>query len=58
MSTKACPNEALISWAEEWAKEGKRRWIGRGFYHLGKFRSYRAAGWGSALSPGSITTEG
>jgi hypothetical protein len=21
--TKACPNEALISWAEEWAKEGK-----------------------------------
>jgi aryl carrier-like protein len=20
---KACPNEALMSWAEEWAKEGK-----------------------------------
>jgi hypothetical protein len=23
MPTKACPNEALMSWAEEWAKEGK-----------------------------------
>jgi transposase len=23
MPTKACPNEALMSWAEEWAKEAR-----------------------------------
>ena len=29
-SPKPVPEEVAKMWAQEWAKEGKRRWIGRG----------------------------
>src|SRR5215210_6507124 len=36
---KPAPEQVLMSWAKEWAKEGKE-WIGRSFYHRGDFSSY------------------
>ena len=54
---KAAPEEVLMSWAKELAKEGKIvDW--QSFCLRRDFRSSHAAGWWNAPLPGSATTEG
>ncbi len=55
---KVAPEEVLMSWAEELAKEGKIVEVGRSFCHRRDIRSSHAAGWWNAPLPGSATTEG
>ena len=55
---KPAPEEVLMSWAEELAKEGKIVEVGRSFCHREHFRSSHAAGWWNAPLPGLATTEG
>jgi hypothetical protein len=54
---KRAPEEVLMSWTEQLAKEGKIVEVGRSFCHRGHFRSSHAAGWWNAHLPGSLTTE-
>ena len=51
---KVAPEEVLMSWAEESAKEGKIVELGRSFCHRRDFRSSHAAGWWNAPLPGDL----
>ncbi len=46
---KPAPEEVLVSWAEQLAKEGKIVEVGRSFCHRGHFRSSHAALGGGTL---------
>jgi hypothetical protein len=49
---KPAPEEVLMRWAEQLAKEGKIVEVGRSFCHHGHFRSSHATGWCNAHLPG------